>query len=122
MSQSQRFECSAPILRVDDMQRAVKFYVDQLGFQAAQWGTAEFNYVSRDTAGIYLCRQDQGRGAAWVWLGVADVEALQAEYEARGVAIAEPPTEYPWALEMRIQDPDGNILRIGSEPRTAKIS
>jgi len=104
------------------MERALKFYVDQLGFQAAQWGTADFNYVSRDTAGIYLCHQDQGRGGAWVWLGVEDVEALQAEYQARGVTISEPPTEYPWALEMRIEDPDGNVLRFGSEPRTSTIS
>ena len=87
-----------------------------------QWGTDEFTSVNRDTAGIYLCHQGQGRGAAWVWLGVEDVEALHAEYQARGVTILEPPTDYPWALEMRIEDPDGNVLRIGSEPRTAKIS
>ena len=104
------------------MQRAVTFYVDQLGFQNAQWGTNEFTSVTRDTAGIYLSRQGQGRGGAWVWLGVEDVEALHAEYKARGVTISQPPTEYPWALEMRIEDPDGNVLRIGSEPRTAKIS
>ena len=104
------------------MPRSVKFYVDQLGFQNAQWGTDEFTSVNRDTAGIYLCRQDQGRGGAWVWIGVEDVEALHAEYQARGVTISEPPTDYSWALEMRIEDPDGNVLRFGSEPRTAKIS
>jgi hypothetical protein len=25
------------------------------------------------------------------------------------------PTKYPWALEMQLEDPDGNVLRIGSE-------
>jgi predicted enzyme related to lactoylglutathione lyase len=104
------------------MARSVKFYVDQLGFQNAQWGTDEFTSVNRDTAGIYLCRQNQGRGGAWAWIGVEDVEALHAEYRSRGVVIAQPPTDYPWALEMRIEDPDGNVLRMGSEPRTATIS
>ncbi len=78
--------------------------------------------MNRDTAGIYLCRQNQGRGGAWAWIGVDDVEALHAEYRSRGVAISQPPTEYPWALEMRLEDPDGNVLRIGSEPRTSTIS
>ena len=104
------------------MTRAVKFFVDQLGFQNAPWGTDEFTSVTRDTAGIYLCRQNQGRGGAWVWIGVEDVEALHAEYLSRGVTIAQPPTDYPWALEMRIEDPDGNVLRIGSEPRTRSVS
>jgi catechol 2,3-dioxygenase-like lactoylglutathione lyase family enzyme len=27
------------------------------------------------------------------------------------------PTRYPWAYEMRVQDPDGHVLRFGSEPR-----
>ena len=62
MDKPTRFENSQPILRVEDMDRSVRFYVDQLGFQSAQWGTAEFNSVARDTASIFLCRQDQGRG------------------------------------------------------------
>jgi len=104
------------------MARTIEFYVGRLGFQSAPWSSTEFAYVSRDTAGIYLCLQEQGRGGAWVWLGVKDVEALHAEYVSRGVVIAEPPTDYPWALEMRVEDPDGNMLRIGSEPRTRSIS
>jgi len=71
--------------------------------------------VSRDGAVIYLCTRDQGRGAAWVWLGVEDVEKLHEEYTARGVKIRMPPTNRSWALEMQIEDPDGNVLRIGSE-------
>jgi predicted enzyme related to lactoylglutathione lyase len=117
-----RFECSQPILRVENMERSLKFYVDKLGFQNAQWATEDFTSVNRDAAGLYLAVQQQGRGGAWAWLGVGDVEALHAEYVARGVAIMQPPTDYPWAFEMRIEDPDGNVLRIGSEPRDSKIS
>jgi predicted enzyme related to lactoylglutathione lyase len=45
------------------------------------------------------------------------VERLYEQYKARGVKIRLPPTNYPWALEMHIEDPDGNVLRIGSEPK-----
>ncbi len=35
----------------------------------------------------------------------------------RGVGIRLPPTNYSWALEMQVEDPDGNVLRLGSEPK-----
>ncbi|MBZ5572686.1 MAG: VOC family protein [Acidobacteriia bacterium] len=114
-----RFECCEPVLRVEDMQASLRFYVDALGFENASWGSDDFTHVSRDGAGIYLCRGGQGQGRAWVWIGVEDVERLHHEYKARGVAIRLPPTTYPWALEMQMEDPDGNVLRLGSEPKPA---
>ncbi|MBZ5584664.1 MAG: VOC family protein [Acidobacteriia bacterium] len=110
------FENSAPILRVEDMATALRFYVDTLGFRNAPWGDENFTSVNRDRAGIYLCRGSQGAGRAWIWIGVDDVARLHQECEARGVTILLPPTNYPWALEMQIQDPDGNVIRFGSEP------
>jgi predicted enzyme related to lactoylglutathione lyase len=112
-----RFEGSQPILRVEDMAASVHFYVDLLGFKNVSWGTDEFTSVNRGRAGIYLCRGGQGRGQAWIWIGVEDVEKLQDEYKARGVAIRMPPTNYPWALEMHVEDPDGNVIRFGSDPK-----
>jgi catechol 2,3-dioxygenase-like lactoylglutathione lyase family enzyme len=110
-----RFEGSAPILRVENMQAAVDFYVNKLGFVNAPWGTDEFTSVTRDRAGIYLCKGGQGRGGAWAWIGVDDAQKLYEEYRGRGVPIKLPPTNYPWALEMQVEDPDGNVLRLGSE-------
>lgn len=28
----------------------------------------------------------------------------------------DPPTSYSWALEFQVEDPDGNVLRFGSDP------
>jgi predicted enzyme related to lactoylglutathione lyase len=112
------YEGSQPILRVENMEAALRFYVDVLGFSNARWGTDEFTSVNRDQAGIYLCCGGQGRGAAWVWLGVDDVEPIYADLKSRGVAIRMPPTNFPWALEMQVEDPDGNVLRLGSEPKS----
>ena len=111
-----RFECIDPILRVEDMQASLHFYVDLLGFKNAEWGTGDFTSIARDGKGIYLCRGAQGRGGAWIWVGVGDVRKLHEQLKARGVAIRMPPTNYSWALEMQIEDPDGNVLRLGSEP------
>jgi predicted enzyme related to lactoylglutathione lyase len=111
------FERCEPILRVENMEASLKFYVDLLGFRNAPWGTNDFTHVARDQAGIYLCRQNQGLGKAWIWVGVEDTEKLHEEYKARGVKIRMAPTNFPWALEMQVEDPDGNVLRLGSDPK-----
>ena len=111
-----RFEGSQPILRIENMQAALRFYVDVLGFENADWGSEDFTCIVRDRAAIYLCRGAQGRGGAWIWIGVEDAQKLHDQLKARGVAIREGPTNYPWALEFRVEDPDGNVIRFGSEP------
>jgi predicted enzyme related to lactoylglutathione lyase len=113
-----KFEHADPILNVSDMAVSVKYYVDVLGFRNADWGSETFTSVNRDTAGIYLCQGGQGRPGTWVWIGVEDVAMLYEEYTASGATILRPPKNYPWAYEMHVEDPDGHVLRLGSEPRT----
>jgi catechol 2,3-dioxygenase-like lactoylglutathione lyase family enzyme len=111
------FEGSAPILRVEDMAASVRYYVDVLGFKNAEWGNENFTCVTRDGAGIYLCLKDQGAGKAWAWVGIDDAEKLHDEYKASGAKVRLPPTKYSWALEMQVEDLDGNVLRLGSDPK-----
>ena len=111
------FEHAEPILRVANMAASLKYYVDVLGFRNAHWGTELFTSVNRDGAGIYLCQGWQGAPGTWVWVGVEDVASLYEEYQATGAKIRLPPANYPWAYEMQIEDPDGHVLRFGSEPR-----
>lgn len=114
------FEVCAPILRVENIKTSLRFYVDVLGFENAPWGNDGFAHISRDRTGIYLCQGGQGRGGAWVWIGVDDVEKLHEEFKALGVTIRMPPKNFPWALEMQIEDPDGNVFRFGSEPQSER--
>ena len=111
------FEGTQAILRVEDMNASLHFYVDTLGFKNVSWGNDSFTSVSLDKASIFLSKGEQGRGGAWVWVGVDDAERLYQEYKARGVKILMPPTNFTWALEFQIEDPDGNVLRLGSEPK-----
>ncbi len=112
------FENSQPILRVRSMAASLKYYVDVLGFTNAHWGTELFTSVNRDAAGIYLCQGNQGARGTWVWVGVEDVDALLVEYRKSGAKIRMQPGNYPWAYEMHVDDPDGHVLRFGSEPKT----
>ena len=60
---------------------------------------------------------NQGQPGTWVWIGVEDVESLYEEYKLKGANVLQAPENYPWAYEMRITDPDGHVLRFGSEPK-----
>ena len=111
------FECANPILSVADMARSVRYYVDVLGFTNADWGSEDFTCVTRGNAAIYLSQGDQGHPGTWVWVGVGDVDALYQEYKSKGAIIGHPPENFPWACEMKIADPDGHVLRFGSEPK-----
>jgi uncharacterized glyoxalase superfamily protein PhnB len=111
-----RFEHADPILSVEDMGTSVAYYVNVLGFRNAEWGTDAFTCVNRDGAAIYLCQGGQGGAGTWVWVGVADVAALFEEYKASGATIRQEPENYSWAYEMQVEDPNGHVLRFGSEP------
>jgi catechol 2,3-dioxygenase-like lactoylglutathione lyase family enzyme len=97
---------------------SIEHYVETLGFKL-QWRDERsgFACVSRGRCHLFLCEGDQGHFGTWVWIGAADVEKTFLEYQDHGARIRHPPTNYPWALEMQVEDLDGNVLRIGSEPK-----
>jgi catechol 2,3-dioxygenase-like lactoylglutathione lyase family enzyme len=105
-----------PILRVESLDISIDYYVRVLGFKLL-WKQPSFASVKRDRSEIFLCQGDQGHSGGWVWIGVSDADALLEEYRRSGANIRHVPTNYPWAYELQVEDPDGNVLRLGSEPR-----
>ena len=110
------FNHASPILRVRDLEASLRYFHDVLGFTIDWKDPTQFASVSRGDANVMLCVGDQGNPPAWVWIGVGDAEALRVEYAARGARIRMEPTNFPWAMEMHVEDLDGNVLRLGSEP------
>lgn len=111
------FGRATPILRVRDLAASVDHYVRVLGF-SLDWEAPEgdsFVSLSREECTLFLSGGGQGHPGAWVWIGVADARALHEELLARGARIRHPPTNYWWAMEMQVEDLDGNVLRLGSE-------
>jgi catechol 2,3-dioxygenase-like lactoylglutathione lyase family enzyme len=109
------FEGTQPILRVADLEASVRYYVDALGFRMDF--LESIASVSRGGCALFLVQGDQGHPGSWVWVGVDDVDLVHAEYLRSGANIRQPPTNFPWACEMQVEDLDGNVLRLGSESR-----
>ena len=112
------FHASGPILRVENLERSLDYYTRVLGFSIDWNHEGIFASVSRKHANLMLCEGNQGCPGTWVWIGVSDAGALYEEYSRKGATIPLPPTNYPWAYEFHVQDPDGHVIRLGSEPRT----
>lgn len=111
-----RFGGAQPILSVRDLSASVRYYTDILGFKNAEWGNDSFTAVMRDKAGIYLCQGEQGQSGTWAWVGVEDASLLYQEYKNNGARIRMTPHNFPWAYEFHVEDLDGHVLRLGSEP------
>lgn len=110
------FHAATPIFPIRDLKASIAYYTDILGF------TVEWNHeniaasVFRGEAHLMLIEGDQGHPGTWMYIGVGDAQALYDELQQRGAIIRLQPTNYSWALETHAEDPDGNVLRFGSDP------
>ena len=74
-----------------------------------------FNF-SRRLSSLSPFRRRSGNSGSWIWIRVSDVDALYEEFLAKGASVRHPPANYPWgSRELHVEDPDGNVLRLGSE-------
>jgi catechol 2,3-dioxygenase-like lactoylglutathione lyase family enzyme len=103
-----------PIICVADVDRSLAFYVGKLGFTEA-WRHVEgeqFLIAQVDRNGLHLilsCQwpEKNGKGLMFISLDPPVLEAVRAEYEARGVDVQE--GQWGYRL-MVVNDPDGNQL------------
>lgn len=112
-------ENTIPVLPAKCLKRSRDFYVETLGFKV-DWGDADdalVCQVSRDGRPIMLKEDPRLGSPACVWIGL-ESDQLFAEFIAKGVSVLEGPQNQPWAYEMLIEDIDGNILWLGTEPKS----
>jgi len=110
------FRETHPIVGTRDIQRAIAFYTEQLGFNLAFKDQAESpNYVGfrRDAVELHMQFQfEHEMGTIRLRLLVDDPDALLDEYRQRGVECS--PTgirNTPWGTrEFALYDPDRNAL------------
>ena len=113
MSQRQ-IENTIPVLTVRDLNRSIAFYRDTLGFEV-EWNAGVICSVARDRCSIMLQVSDEARNGT-VWIGL-EGDSLFGALEKSRVTILQPPSNKPWAYEMKIADPDGNVIWLGAEPK-----
>ncbi len=109
------FHPTSPILRVSDLEASLKYYVECLGFSIDWNHEGYFASVSRGPANIMLSENDQGVFGSWIYIGVGDVVRLHDELINAGAIVKLPPRNYPWGMEIHVADPNGNVIRFGSE-------
>lgn len=114
-----------PVLSVTSSARTEDYYCRILGF------VKQFAYrpdpnrqdpcylgIARDGVALHLHSfKSERSGMTDAFLYVEDVDALHAEFTARGATVHMPPTNQTWGTrELGIRDPDGNVL-IFAEPK-----
>ncbi len=122
-----------PVLHVTDVDASLRFYVHRLGF-TSPWryekdGRARVAQVERQGCAILLADtwpEKIGKGLIFISLNVepvaqvAALDALRAEFEAKGVSVQ----EGSWGYRLLVvDDPDGNqiFFNYPSETTSGKI-
>jgi uncharacterized glyoxalase superfamily protein PhnB len=119
-SSTNSFLAPVPVFRVKDVSASITYYVSALGFELRWRANEGFACVARDQCSIFLTNDNQSQPHMWIWIGVQDVRVLHSQYVASGANIRNPPNNFLWAVEMQVEDLDGNVLRIGSDPEEDK--
>ncbi len=119
------FDRVAPVLPVRNVRAALAHY-RRLGFEAKAYGEnagddAVYGFLQRDRIELHLARVPELRveeNTSAIYVYVDDADALYVEWQAAasGGRFHGAPADTPYHLrEFAYVDPDGNLLRIGSE-------
>jgi catechol 2,3-dioxygenase-like lactoylglutathione lyase family enzyme len=110
----------APQFLVDDLDRAIAYYRDKLGFELDFKYQSFYASVTRDGFAIHLkCAPKLAAGREHrkqnehldAYVSVSGIRGLFRELETRGAQVITPLQERPWAcLDFYVEDPDGYIL------------
>ena len=117
-----------PVVQVDDMNQAIAFYRDTLGFEVdfvhgdpplhARVSSGDRTHAS--AVRIRLVPFEGGgarrdRGYFWIHVG-RDLDGLYAKYVAAGVEVVQPPKDQFWGLrDFRVRDRDGHLYCFAAE-------
>ena len=110
----------APQFLVDDLDRAIAYYRDRLGFELDFIYQSFYAGVTRNGFAIHLKhapklaadrahrKQNEHLDA---YIAVSGIRDLFSELQRRGAEVIKPLEERPWAcLDFYVEDPDGYIL------------
>ena len=109
-----RFEAVTPRLPTNDVQEALKFYCEQLGFDLGwKWGDPVTHVnVCRDSISLDLIASPP-TGAALAYIQLTGVDEYFSELKQRNVALSEL-GDRPYGMrDFEVVDPSGNRLAFG---------
>ncbi len=120
----------APQFLVDDLDQAIAYYRDKLGFELDFKYESFYAAVTRDGLAIHLkCapkfaadREHRKKNEHLdAYIAVSGIRDLFSEMQTRGAHLLKPLEEQPWAcLDFYVEDPDGYILCFSEQTATLK--
>ena len=111
----------------DDVERSRRFYTDVLGGTLERSG--EPTNVALGNSWIVInggggptddkptvileTPPNPDRVSSFLNIRVKDIEAVYAEWSARGAQFLTPPKQHPYEIRCYIRDPDGHLIEVG---------
>jgi catechol 2,3-dioxygenase-like lactoylglutathione lyase family enzyme len=108
------------VLAVPDLKCSVRYFVDVLGFQPEWRDGDRWQSLTPGSVRLMLGHcpdalppEQIGDHSYFAYLVVDDVDALHAEFVARGAVIIHAPEDRPWGRrELAVATPDGHRIMI----------
>jgi catechol 2,3-dioxygenase-like lactoylglutathione lyase family enzyme len=113
----------------DDMERSSRFYTEVLGGKVVFSGEEGPTYVALSNSWIVIngggeptddkptvtleTPHDSDRVSSFLNIRVKDIEAMYAEWSARGANFLTPPKRHQYEIRCYIRDPDGHLIEVG---------
>ena len=126
-----QFEQVTPFLHVPDLQKALDFFTDILGF-TVPYRQDGYAYIHRETVGFRLLEAEENQAAAGrrrfaYYIDVRDVDALYAELKPKLDTLppgdVHGPADKPYGQrELLVLAPDGELIVFGMEVRPAEVA
>ena len=115
----------------DDVERSRRFYTDVLGGDTVYAGEPSFVALANswiiinvgggptdDKPTVTLeTPPDPDRVSSFLNIRVADIEAVYAEWSARGAEFLTPPKQHESEIRCYVRDPDGHLIEVGQATR-----
>jgi len=122
-------ESHATVLVVGDVESALDYYRDKLGFEGHAWedNPTHYGYARRGGCNVHFCHAEGAEPTPNhlafppdmfdLYVYVDDVEAIHEELVARGADILHAPVDTEYGMrDFRVRDPHGYILAFGKVP------
>jgi catechol 2,3-dioxygenase-like lactoylglutathione lyase family enzyme len=115
----------------DDVERSRRFYTEVLGGRVVFSGEGgdAVTYVALANSFVIInvgggptddkpsvsleTPRDPDRVSSFLNIRVADIEAVYAEWSARGAQFLTPPKQHQYEIRCYIRDPDGHLIEVG---------
>ena len=116
----------------NDVARSARFYTEVLGGELVMEGEPSIVALANswiiinvgggptdDKPTVTLeAPQDPNRVSSFLNVRVADIEAIYAEWSARGAQFLTPPTDREREFRCYVRDPDGHLIEVGQSKDT----